>query len=467
LYRPTLHQIHALHWHHAGLEAAFACVADGLEHVARVVAPEAAQALRRQLGLARRHGLHPRDARYPLVRSADLYPVPEHTPLRAAFFAYQDGTALLLHFMWHWDGDGDVKTFQALRTWLWSPAGQEVRGDLGEGLLLTAALQEPATDDEALAREMLAPFEGLEGSLTRLPLNGATLYVHLRAPLHPTRWPAVILFDSPEVERGRAADRLVTVEWPLVVLYHLRVERLYLEEYRQQVVPRLVRQGPALRRALEATFAQSTNGPEGNPEPELLASSDLKQMQRALIRLSGPQYALLDALSAAERCAHDGRRDMRNLEEAMRSALATPLTDTGLAAADAEATVAALTRRARHFVAQIEADASEARALAERAARAVDVLRTQADIIEADYERRLNWVIGLVGTAIAMAQLVDERVARALYSLVLARPLAWVGIPLGSGDSDAVILLIRVLAVFLSLLFVGSFLRFYLRPRRG
>lgn len=200
LYRPTLHQIHALHWHHAGQEATFACIASGLEHVARALAPEAVESLRAQLAPERRPPLHPRDARYPLVRSPALYPAPGHAPLRAAFLAYQYGTALLLHFIWHWDGEGGVATFQALHPWLWGLRTSEVletsevcrtwlASDLGEGLLLTAALLDPAANGSALAHAIVAPFGQPETPLTRIPLNGAALYVHLQVPLHPVPWP--------------------------------------------------------------------------------------------------------------------------------------------------------------------------------------------------------------------------------------------------------------------------------------
>jgi len=471
LYRPTLHQIYALHWHHAGLEEAFACVGEGLQHVGHAIEAPAAQELQAQLEAARRRGLHPRDARAPLVRSDALYPVPGEAPLRAAFLAYQDGTALLIHLIWHWDGEGDETTFRQLCTRRWDPQCQGAPGELGEGWLLTAALQEPVADELALARKILSSVVEEVGTLTRLPLTGAALYVPARRPLYPAPWPAVLLFESPEVERSRAADRLVTLEWPLVVLYHLRVERVYFDRYRPQVVPQLIRHGPALRRALETTFTPLTDGTQSEGEPALLARRHVGELQRALTRLSGPQYALLKAISDAERCAHDARRDLRNLEEAVRSALSLPLKNTPSTAADVERSIVELLRPARHYVAQMETDATEARTLAERVARAVDVLRTQADIIEADYERRLNWVIGLVGTAIAMAQLVDQHVARVvartLYELGLQRLLTRVGIALPPPDSDGVILLVRGLAVLLSLLLVGAFLRFYLRPRRS
>jgi hypothetical protein len=428
LYRPTLHQIHVLHGPQAGQEVIFTCIADGLAHVARALAPEAAQALRVQLAPERRPRLHSWDARYPLVRSTDLYPVPGHERLRAAFFADQDGTAIVLHFIWHWDGEGDGETFQALRQRLWVPRpiqeGTQDRlpGDLGDGLLLTAVLTDsldPAENGSSLACEIVVPFERLETPLTRLPLNGATLYAPLQAPLRPATWPAVLLFDRPEVEQTPAADRLATVVWPQVVLYHLRLERLYLDEYREAVEQRLVDQRDELRDELEKTFAPTTDGARRNPEPRLLVRGDLGRMRSALAGLSGPQYGLLDALSDAERCAHHGRRDLGNLEAAVRSALATSLVDAPPAAADIEVSLAEWTHRARHFVAQMEADASEARNLAERAARAVDVLRTQADILEAGYEQRLNVTVTVLGVALAAGQLVTDDLAAWLWAMVV------------------------------------------------
>lgn len=39
----------------------------------------------------------------------------------------------------------------------------------------------------------------------------------------------------------------------------------------------------------------------------------------------------------------------------------------------------------------------------------MDHLKTLADILEASYERKLNWIIGLVGMALAVGELVVRR----------------------------------------------------------
>ena len=108
---------------------------------------------------------------------------------------------------------------------------------------------------------------------------------------------------------------------------------------------------------------------------------------------------------------------------------------------------------------------AQARVWAERAARAVDALRTQADLLQARYEWTLNWVIGLVGSALAAAQVVDSATARTLRAWV-NEGLARLHFPCRIADGDAGIFVVRVFVTFLALLIVWCVLHHYLQPQQ-
>ncbi len=452
LYRPTVHQIHVLPT--AG-EHTFAGAEAALADLARWVPAEDVTPLRDQLAAAREREQPARDARVALVRSPDLYPVPGHSPLRTALFAYREGVSLILHLIWHWDGDGDEHTFATLRDFLWQPPS-DLGEHAGEGLLLTAALKEAVNDRATVAEALLGELNQRPTALAALTLRGATLHVPRRRPLTPAAYPAVLLFDGPEVEQTTAADRFATVIWPLVVLYTLRVEGVYLRAYRNAVDTRLHEGGEALHRRLEQLFGgEGESGRFSSPKPA----------QDALASLTGAQHRLYRALTEAEEHLQDARRDLANLTDILTEAL-TPWQQGALLVTPApDAAVRLVSAPARHMVAQMEADVAQARVWAERAARAVDALRTQADLLQAHYEWTLNWVIGLVGSALAAAQVVDSATARMLHTWV-NEGLAWLHFPCRIADGDAGIFVVRVFVTFLTSLIVWRVLHHYLHRQQ-
>jgi len=484
LYRPTVHQLVILDWEVLGWTEALRVCGAVLESLSAFLGEPAVEVLRAQLAQARRQ-VPALDARYPVVRGGGLQPVIGDEPLRLGYWAYQEGTALLLHTLCLWDGEGDAGLFgQRL-----CPRVRQLHphppyfAHLATAYLLTAALPEgsslSAGQEEELVTAILGDAEWA-ARLSRGRLPGVTLFVDPldrleETPLEETLLQEVFLFDDPDVEDTPAIGRLTLVEWPLVSLYRLRLRNLYLTRHREGVAEELQTQVEELVYVLQRSLGPS-RPPDGRVTwrvPALLARPNLRRLQAALGAIAGPQYGLLELLATAEKLLSTARLDLHNLERAMARLVSLHPERGGRPAAPREiqAVTEAFTERLHRDTAQMEADLVPARQMAERAARAVDVLKTQADIVEADYERRLNWVVGLVGTAIAMAQLVDQHVARvvarALYALGLERLLARVGIALPPPDSDGVILLVRGLAVLLSLLLVGAFLRFYLRPRRS
>jgi hypothetical protein len=264
LYRPTFHQIFALRWREAGWDCARTCVQQAVEHVV-ALAPAAAADLSTELTNQTPEPapvVERSDLRYPLVRSTGLYPVPRRPPLFVAFYAYRDGTTLLLHLIWYFDGDAQATTFAEMQRLRWTGPGPDVAGALGEGVLLSAVPMDGTAQAVELAAEMLASFGSPEALLVALPLNDATLCLRRWDPPRREPWRAVLLFDRPEVQQSPAASRLVFEEWPLVVLYRLRLDYLYLTLYCEGVPPQLEQNGQAVQQALDRSVVGA-----GRPAP--------------------------------------------------------------------------------------------------------------------------------------------------------------------------------------------------------
>jgi hypothetical protein len=367
----------------AGTQILLAAVRAAVEHVASVLAPEAAAALRDQVAPSRQLILPPREARYPLVRSTTLYPVPSQSLLCAALFAYQEGTSLLLHFIWHWDGEGDVETVHHLLTQRWSGLPEGVMGDWGESLLLTAiplAGKECGATHATALFNLIAPQEPEQVPLTPLPLGHATLYVQERLLPRQARWPALLLFHDRQAEASSAADRLVTVDWPLITLYHCCLER-YSQDYQARVAPELARRLTAMSTALATVFARA--GTNAQQLPLVLTTADPNRLQDAVEQLAEPQFALLEILGKAESAQHHMRRELENLQQRLTQMPMLASATAMAPVATADALQATLAGRAQHELRQIEADMAQVQHQAERrTARAVEVLRTRTEIID-------------------------------------------------------------------------------------
>jgi hypothetical protein len=463
LYRPTLHQVRVFNLDPVDPPVLLAVLRAAVEHVAQVLAPEAATALRDQVAPSRQLSLQPRDARYPLVRRTVLYPVLNQAPLHAALLVYHDGIGLLLDCIWHWDGEGDEETIRHLLTRRWSGPSEGVMGDLGESLLLTAvppAGKECGATHAAALFHLIAP--PTEMPLLPLTLDGATLYVQQWQLPDQARWPALLLFHDRETEASAAAARLVAVDWPVVALYHLRLEH-YLQDYRQRVAPDLQRCMEDMSKALAEVFTPS--GTNKQQPPRVLTTADPNRLQDAVERLAEPQYALLEILGEAESVQHHVRRELENIQRRIAQ-LPMVASATAMApGATADILQAALAGRAQHGLRQIEADVAQVQHQAERrTARAVEVLRIRTEIVDTLYDRLRNWVIGLLGVLLTLGQVLDKDVAKLLYTdFGVGRVWEYLGgMPLSQAQ-DRVLLYIRLLSIVTLTLFIAALIALWMR----
>ncbi len=452
LYRPTLHQIRVFDRDQVTGQDLLAVVRAAVEHVSSALAPADADILRSQVAPSRALTLPPRVARYPIVRSPALCDVPGHTPLKAALLAYQEGTSLLVHGIWHWDGLGDEATVRQLLTRRWPTLAKPQPNDRGESLLVTAVAVDDKACDAALGPALMAhliPPQAAPIPVRSLRLHGATLYVPEWLLPQQTPWPALLLFHDRDTEASPAADRLATVDWPLLALYHLRLEH-YAQDYQARIAPPLAQRLETMRATLSAVFAPP--GHPAPPPPPVLTTSNPQHLQGALVRLAQPQYALLDTLGVAESAQHHVRRELDNLRQRLAQ---FPL----LAAPDAlppGVTVALLQEvlagQDEQELRQIEADVAQVQYEAvQRTARAIEVLRTRNDILNTLYDKQRNWLIALVGIALALGQVLDRDVAKELYTHwglgQVWRFLGGAAVELSPNADEALLLSIRLVSI--------------------
>jgi len=64
---------------------------------------------------------------------------------------------------------------------------------------------------------------------------------------------------------------------------------------------------------------------------------------------------------------------------------------------------------------QIEVDLSYDHNLADQVRDAIETLRTQADILEAGYERRLGIIVAILGTALAAGEALSDTIAKLIW----------------------------------------------------
>lgn len=475
LYWPTTHELVVLDRLLLDWSTALSEVESALAWLTPHISKSDIADLRAQLDRTRRQWQSPPiHARCPVVpglgrnlRLATGEPI-----LRVRFRAYQEGGALLLHTTWLWDGQADAELFaRKIRPLLQAPHfGQ---GELGVAYLWTAAVAEgyPTADEVNLVRAILGP---TGGSTQRWPVrvSGVALFADPLHHLDEVRLQDVALFDSPRVTKSLAVSHLTLVEWPLWSLARLRLRHLYLAEHRPRLLSAFKPASEKLASALGRTIGQRDRG-----QPILLVRPRLGKLQEALITLSGPQYQMLELLADAEERLRAGHLELGNLERSIARAVGALLAQTGEAKpAELRAELdEVLTGHLRRDVAQMDADLLPFRHLAERATRSVEVLATQADILEAGYERQLSLRMGVVGTALAAGEIVSETAAKVIYEWVIdcpgmGRVQEALGLPVVVEVDDPVILGVRFFIILLSGLLAWLLLRRHLdviRTARG
>jgi len=418
--------------------------------------PAAEQAeLEKQLARAEAATPDPDTARV-WIGVGDLGPRAGHdTPLRAQLQVRQEGDGLLLLLAAHWDvsdvtPEQATEQLQGLR-WLF-PADVDC---LQWGTWLLWSGIAPLQDSDG-ARRLLVRWGEPGVLLTPLPLPLGILHIDLSprsAGVHPLHRRAV-LWLTPQTEESPELVRLWRDQWPLLTLYQHKADYFFWRDYRAVRLETLKQ----CRRQLEEALIRTR---------PVLHSPHPSPLQEAVVRVDRPyadhnlHYAAATELLAAAQI------NLENLGRVARRIVALR-PEQGAVANNGEmlaATAEALQEQARRDVRQLEADLQFHRLLLERADRAVDILRTQADILEAQYERWLILAGSFLGSVLAAAELIGNEETTTLWHL-----LPWVAPDARLSQSGLlgarllIMLLIGLLFSLLAWLLVNMAQR---RPRRG
>jgi hypothetical protein len=356
------------------------------------------------------------------VLSRDLGLTTGEPSLQRYFRAYQRAGAVLLHTTWLSGGQADVALF-ARRVRMLQRVPHFSQVELGVAYLWTVAVAEGhlIADEDALIRAIL---EEAGGSTRRPPvrLPGMTLFADPLDRLHEAPLQDVALFDSPAVEQSPAVRYLTLDAWPLWCLVRLRLRHVYRIEHRQRLRPLLKEASDELGWILNDILGQreGTDQPKGADQPTVLVRPRLDELQDAVKRLGRPQYLMLERLAKAEEWLKAARLELENLERSMASTVDALQQQAGGARSTGPYTELneALAASPRHDLGQMDVDLLRFRHLKDRTASAVQILATQTEILEAGYERRLNRIISIisvVGVALAVGEIVDEKAAEAIY----------------------------------------------------
>lgn len=329
-------------------------------------------------------------------------------PVRAQLQVRQEGDSLLLLLAAYWDVS-DVTPEQAteqLQGLRWAfPADADC---LQWGTWLLWSGIAPLQEGEG-ARRLLVRWGEPEAPLTPLPLPFGTLHIDLGPRLvgvHPLHRRAV-LWLTPQTEESPELVRLWRDQWPLLALYQHKADYFFWRDYRALRIESLRRGRQRLEEALLSTRS-------------VLHSPHPAPLQKAVVRVDRPygdhnvRYAAATELLAAAQI------NLENLARVTRRIVAPRRNERAVATSGAmlAATAEALQEQARRDVRQLEADLRFHRLLLERADRAVDILRTQADILEAQYERWLILAGSFLGSVLAAAELIGNEETQMLWHLL-------------------------------------------------
>ena len=388
-------------------------------------------------------------ARTPIVRSPRLFSGPDDARRRQALFVYQDGRGIIVHLIHYWEGAAERTTLEDLFARVASGCRTVGQADwLGQGLLFTGVLPPqdaptlPSWQEQAtkLAASWLAPFLAHGAHWQPRPLEDGLLILAEDEPLDLSFWPAAIIWSSEDAEASPRADRIATVTWPLLVQYRMRLEADY-GSYRRTGAPALAQAVAETRATLSSLAAEAGDG--------LLAAHTPDRLQADLAQLTPVQFRMLDQVGRAEEYAHGLQRELANLQQTA-----------------AELPLDPVEARLRGFVAQVRTDVEEAAQAGIRISRAIDVVRTQADVMESRYERQLNWLIGVIGTALAIGQVLDQGTALVVYAWFFA---VWssLGLPVGPPvETNLLVFVVRMAGIGLAGLLAAVLIHFLMKARR-
>lgn len=486
IHRPTVHQVRVCSWDAINNAQTSRHIKSFVDAAAAQLPDSAAAALRKQVQLIK---LVDKSERR-LLAKCGPYEVRDGAPLRMAVRIWQSGADLILHLIWRYPDSRDLDAIEAIGAGgrLLAPSTED--NWLGDGLLATAATGPSAADNERqLANIGAALMRGLEanpagaGTAEGIRLGAGTLFV--TGGLSPTQkvWPAALLFDTAEmdadpddsdVDANVGADRDAGVEetttfalmlWPLVVQYRLRLLRSF-ELFRRSEAS-LLRETAAQVDSLLGTDFKDLGG--------LMDSDSPAQAEAALARLGAAQHLLLHALGLCEQREAAMRRDLESLLRHAAQLPAFPVHTGAVAVVASSASRLALEEQTvgnlRLALEHVSADTEQGRLTATRAARALEILNTQSNLLGARYSRWVTFLLGAIGVALTLGQLVTQEAARWLYDwTVLGR--AWdtfSGRPIAEGLQSIELVLFRLAVIgattsFLLLIFYAATRRKWRRP---
>ncbi|HID10741.1 MAG TPA: hypothetical protein EYP17_05505 [Candidatus Latescibacteria bacterium] len=330
------------------------------------------------------------------------------------------GDIFTLELGYTWVGDYEPRVFAEMRGEIWHP----LRDDLfGESICLGGLAGEGVAEEDfgELSRAVFLSWAGLGEELSQISLPYGQLH---RLADHSF----LLLYPNREAE-ARASDFFHEL-FPALEIHRQKIERL-LTPYEEEIYPR-------------------AEGAEREVDAQLdLAAIRLEDLEHLEARLNGlaVRYTeLADCVSDILKMKNTISISRENLEGYLgRLFGGSPPKDDRMFLPSLE--------RYRLREEQMEADLSYLRATLDEAEVAFQAIGAQVSIERGQIEGRTNLILGIIGAALAVGQVVDSELAGLIWDALFPR------IPLERGLG---IVLVRVGAILLaavSIYILGSILR--------
>lgn len=395
--RPAFHQLHLFDW--TACEEPLKWIEQLLTELKEKINEEDSHLWQVEWESKKEHQLE-RHRRHSLIRSESFYALAEQPTMKVAFFAYQDGTALLLHTICYLGGEVQEDTFtDEFRALLYSSIPRDTKGYLGEARLLSLLIKEYSAHEQRLLAQQLADrFLNQESQLEALSLTlptDATFYTQSSGLFDNSIPGGILLYHDSNAEATIEADHFISVTWPMLLFYQQMIKEDYLNEYVNKLETRLKQANQQLTQTLEQHGQAKT-------------WHSLKKAQRELNILSTVQQIHLDTLTETEQLLHGLSMNLKHLKQLLQRA---PLLQN-------HPQQSLFTHQAQQYHDQLDHDMQNARLTLSRTNSTIELLDTYAGIMQARYERWLTLMIGVLGIAFLVGQLVEERGATYLYALL-------------------------------------------------
>lgn len=381
--------------------------------------------------------------------------------VKAMSQAFEYNKTSVIQLMWEWKSIEADGLRAALEKVAWSPTKPAETGaqpaksatlpkvSMPEHRLAVAVETERARQRataQVLMKQLVADPD-LVDTLQEVRMEGGTFFFSREsAAMRP--WPAVLLFDSEEMESSPEVGRYLLQEWPVTVMYALRIANhsaplvTESEVLRSQSTRMLNVLDPYLAGVNPPGTSQTTPGSGSAPrkrareqarDSKILHAQSPEYLQKALNQIQEPKVALIRSTASVERKRMVIQNDLESLERHahMLSHMRTTASSAGLGASSAEHLVLLdiLSAAWSGGLRQIDANLKWAQHMLEEAASASTLLQTQADILEAQFERKLAMGVGIVGVLLALGQIIDAQVTSVVYCTWLGAVWEALGLP--------------------------------------